>query len=189
MDLTHQPLDDLQAAADPLNPKDHDIGALVVSLRRHGFVDPVVVDRRTDRIVAGHGRIQALAVMRDDGHEPPDNARDWLVPTIEVATVDDDQARALLVALNRTTELGGWNTGDLADLLQQLDQADALEGSGYDRDDLDSLLAELDGTGPPWPEGDQDVETAGAGGGSRLSAERTCPACGHTWTDEPKADQ
>jgi ParB-like chromosome segregation protein Spo0J len=44
----------------PRNPKDHDIGLLHDSFSRFGFVEPIALNERTGRLVAGHGRQEAL---------------------------------------------------------------------------------------------------------------------------------
>lgn len=49
------------------NPKDHDLGELMTSIERFGFVDAVVLDERSGRLVAGHGRVEALQAMKKDG--------------------------------------------------------------------------------------------------------------------------
>lgn len=146
----------------PRNPKDHDIGAISRSVGRFGFTSPVIVDERTGYLVAGHGRIDTLAQMKAQGKQPPANVQksgdDWLVPVIRgVAFNSDAEVEAYLVADNRLTILGGWNEPELAGLLQDLaaqDQA-LLEATGYDADDLQSLLDELT---PPEPAADPGAQ-------------------------------
>jgi hypothetical protein len=66
----------------------------------------------------------------------------WSVPIVRGwASADDAEASALLIALNRMTELGGWDKGMLADLLVDLEEVDLLDITGYDSGDLDTLLA------------------------------------------------
>lgn len=112
------------------NPKAHDIDLVVASVRRFGFVDPVVIDERTGKLAAGHGRLTALERMRDHGDDPPAGIRrekgDWLVPQVTGwASASDSELDAALVALNRTTEAGGWDDRALLDILDRL-----LEGVG-----------------------------------------------------------
>src|SRR3989442_238373 len=53
------------------NPKDHDLGAIIESFRRFGFVAPVQLEGESTRLLAGHGRVRALKAMRDSGEPPP----------------------------------------------------------------------------------------------------------------------
>src|SRR5690606_5009565 len=67
------PLDELQPAA--RNPKGHDLARVRASIDRFGFVSPAVRDERTGRLVVGHGRVEVLKQMRDDGQSPPEGVR------------------------------------------------------------------------------------------------------------------
>ena len=63
--------------------------------------------------------------------------------------VDDLKATALGIALNRTAELAGWDEKTLVTLLEELRTEDALDGVGFNDDDIDVLLAELEEDLPP----------------------------------------
>ena len=146
----HRPLDEIQPH--PGNPKQHDIGLIVGSLRRFGFLDPVVIDQRTDLLVSGHGRCEALRSMRDDGEEPPSGVvgEDWRVPVYEGwSSRDDDEAAAALVALNRSTEAGGWDESALRSILDRLDEIGRLDGVGYNDREIERLRERLDHVDPP----------------------------------------
>lgn len=68
--IRYESIDDLVEW--PHNPKDHDLEELKRSFLRFGFVQPILVDETSGRIVAGHGRVQALISWRDeDGRDPP----------------------------------------------------------------------------------------------------------------------
>jgi hypothetical protein len=147
--VEYVPLGDLAAMRDPANPKAHDLGAVVSSIRRFGFTAPVVVDERTGRLAAGHGRVEALEVLHaDDPATPPDGVhrdgdRGWLVPAVRGwLSRDDAEARAYLVADNQLTTAGGWDDGALAALLHDLAASgvDVRTGVGFSDDDLAALL-------------------------------------------------
>lgn len=139
------PLDHLQA--DPANPKAHDTAAIDASIGRFGVIDQIVRDDRTGYIISGHGRDESLRRMRDRGDNPPEGIRldasgNWLVPVIVGwSSRTDSEARAALIALNRTTELGGWVDDALLDLLDGLDD---YTGVGFTEDDTDDLRARLE---------------------------------------------
>lgn len=142
--IEYLPLDTLKAAQ--RNPKDHDIGSISTSINRFGYVEPIILDERTNRIVAGHGRIESLQALRKMGGKPPEGVKAdngaWLVPVVRGwASESDTAANAYLLASNRLTELGGWHQEGLKELLGELASQDALAGVGWDAEDLDKMLA------------------------------------------------
>jgi hypothetical protein len=143
-------LGELLTRLHPQNPKTHNIGSIIESYKTHGYVASGVIDDRTGLFLAGHGRIQALHMMKKQGIAAPRGIRnggdDWLVPVqVGYESANDMQALAYLAADNRLTELGGWDEPALAALLQELENSDDIDitSSGYDADDLDALLFEL----------------------------------------------
>ena len=129
----------------PRNPKDHDLGTLHQSISRFGFVSPIIIDERTGKLVAGHGRLDVLQQKKVAGEKPPARIKEvgdeWYVPVIRgISFNSDEEAEAYAIADNRTTELGGWDEVQLAEVLSDLAAADALEGVGWDRDDVDQML-------------------------------------------------
>ncbi len=142
--IKYVPLFDLRHMGHPTNAKDHDLGAIMQSIRRFGFVAPVLVSA-DNRIVAGHGRVEALEAMKSAGHEVPARIRplenDWAVPCVTGLTFDDAASeRAYLIADNRLTDLGGWDQAALLNELAALyGEPGGLTGTGYDAEDLDAL--------------------------------------------------
>lgn len=132
------------------NPKDHDLGALAVSMTRLGFLEPLILDERTGRLIGGHGRLELLAKLEGQKAAPPEGVKvskdgEFLVPVVRGwASQTDAEAEAAIIALNRIGEKGGWEQSTLADVLRDLQKAPDLFGvSGYDGDDLDRLLEDL----------------------------------------------
>ena len=124
------------------NPKDHDIGELVNSLVRFGYIEPIVVNKRTNTILAGHGRREALLwIMRERLPIPKGISDSWGVP-VYVVDIDEQDQQAAAIALNRIQELGGWDEPKLANMLKGLAQQgeEMLKGVGFDLDDVDELL-------------------------------------------------
>lgn len=127
------------------NPKQHDILEIKTSINRFGFVEPIVVDERTGRLVAGHGRLQALKTAKASGATPPAGVSEqngvWMVPVVRGwASRSKTEAEAYLVASNGTTIAGGWNNTELAEMLSELSKLDALDGTGFGREDIDKIL-------------------------------------------------
>lgn len=138
------------------NPKDHALDQIGKSIGRFGFVQPLILDERAQRLVAGHGRLAALSQMRAAGERPPKRVRvdltgRWLVPVIRGISFNSDaEAGAYAVADNRLVEIGGWQHDKLSELLQEFMEEDQslLEATGYDSADLDDLLKDLEGGVP-----------------------------------------
>lgn len=163
--LDYLPLSDLLKRQHPRNPKDHDVGALVVMIRQHGYRDPGAICERTGLFAEGHGRTEALWRMYQDAPDnPPRFIRrrddgDWDVPVLRgLSFATDVEHMAYMVAHNRSTELGGWHEPNLAQVLQELRAAAvALEVAGYDDDDLQRMEMELN---PPPPAPPPDMSRA-----------------------------
>jgi len=130
----------------PNNPKSHDVGAIHTSIEQYGFLDPLIINRTTGHILAGHGRVKSLAAMKEAGSWPPygvtEKHGEWFLPWYPV-DVEESVESAAAVALNRTVELGGWDTPSLANILQGLSERDALPGTGFDVEDLDDMMRML----------------------------------------------
>lgn len=149
--VEYLPLDSLKG--NPRNPKAHDLDTLDKSIGRFGMLDQIVRDDRTGEIVSGHGRHAALTAMQERGERPPEGVQEdedgrWLVPVVVGwSSRTDTEAAAALIALNRTTELGGWVDDSLLDLLEELSQEEeGLEGVGFTSEEIGALSAMLDET-------------------------------------------
>lgn len=125
---------------DPRNPRKHNsdnIRAIKKSIEEHGQVEPLVVQKSTNMVIAGNAR---LGVMVGLGFE-----------TVKVALVDvdDTQARKLSISLNRSGELAGWDESVLATHLEELSslQSDFDPDSlGFSEREMGELLAAFGGT-------------------------------------------
>ena len=118
---------------DPRNPRTHDetnLAAIRSSLREHGQVEPIVVQKSSHMIIAGNGRASAMRALG------------WETANAVVLDVDDTEARALSIKLNRTAELAGWDEDVLAAHFAELSELSRFDVSdfGFDDDDLASLL-------------------------------------------------
>ena len=156
----------------PRNPKDHDLHEIRKSFYRFGFIKPVLVDEGTHQLVAGHGRLQTLQILKDSDKDPPRGVRivddHWLVPVLRgVAFKNEQEAESFLLADNKLSEMGGWNKDLLDEMLAEMAGAEELlEGTGFNVADI----PDFNDLG--------DIPEAGSGGkGSFIS----CPKCGFEW--------
>lgn len=141
--IDYLPLSGLKSAL--VNPKAHAEQALTDSLGRFGYVEPIVRDDRTGRLVAGHGRFSALQTAKAAGVDAPEGVKvegdEWLVPVLTGwASKNDNEASAYLVASNKLSELGGWDDRELSKLVLQVRDAErGLEGTGLTEDRIEQL--------------------------------------------------
>ncbi len=176
-----------------MNPKDHDEGLIASSMGRWGFLDPAVLNERTEHVLGGNGRVETLLTLRHLGGERPTGIAlapdgDWLVPCYVVDLPESEEAAAAL-ALNRTQELGGWDRAALAEVLTELSAQGgaARDGTGWAAGDLDARLREIaptPGTAPAW---NPDDERPMPPDEPRERDERhgrwvVCPRCGEGFT-------
>lgn len=153
--IDYMPLDELLSAE--RNPKDHAPAVIAASVDRFGYIEAIVLDERTGRIVAGHGRRDDVARRRADGLDAPKHIRVedgvWLVPVSRGwESKDDDEASAAGIALNQGTIAGGWIRDALFSDLDALSRSTAgLDGTGFSLADLADLAVLA---GPP-PDLDQ----------------------------------
>ena len=133
------------------NPKDHNIGEIYMSIKRFGFTEPPVRNETTGKLVAGHGRLETLQRLKGEGAKVPEHIQvdedgEWLVPVVcGIKFATDEEAQAYLVASNQLTISGGWKEDELVDLLQNVAvKTEDLSGTGFDLDDIDGILNQME---------------------------------------------
>lgn len=173
--IEYVPVTSLQV--DPRNPKAHDEELINQSINRFGVLDIIVRDERTGYIVSGHGRHKAFMSMMARGETAPDGVRvdengEWLIPVVTGwSSRSDSEAGAALIALNRTSEVGGWVDDSLLELLDDLSEFDGgLEGVGFSDidmealqdlvDSVDDIMGDLDEGSTP-VEDDEELQPTG----------------------------
>lgn len=110
-----------------LQPEDEEYQAIERSLKRHGLVQPIVWNRRTNTAVSGH---QRLTVLEAQGETEV---------TVSVVDLDDIQEKELNVALNKIT--GEWDDDKLSVILNELGE-EAID-TGFTLPEIDVLRDEL----------------------------------------------
>jgi len=147
-EIQYLPLSEISYA--DKNPKDHDIGAIYESIKRHGFVNYPLMNKATMKLLAGHGRCDTLKVIKRDGEFVPKGIQvrddgEWLIPVLVSADIENEgEALAYLLGDNRLTEIGGYHTMDLIDTLQDvLKETGDLDGTGYELEDIEDILADI----------------------------------------------
>lgn len=148
----------------PGNPRRGDLASVKASIEVNGFYGTIVAQRSTGYVLAGNHRLMA--------------ARELGMAEVPVVWVDcdDTRARAILAADNRTSELGGFDSEALAQLLEGLRIEDALDGTGYDELYLQELMS---AAFPDFNPVQDDTRLDEVDGTPVL----TCPACGHCFKE------
>ncbi len=124
--IEYRPISQLSKyAGNPRVHSDDQIAQLVASIQEFGFINPILIDE-DDTIIAGHGRREAAELAGLDE-----------VPTIAIVGLSEEQRRALVIADNKLTENGGWNTDALLSEIRDIAEA------GYDTDILGFSEAEM----------------------------------------------
>ena len=137
MQLETIPIGDLTPAdynpRKALAPGDPEFDKLKRSLDEFGYVEPVIWNKTTGRVVGGHQRITALKAL---GYEDVDCV---------VVELDETREKALNVALNKIN--GEWDQDKLALLIADLDASDFdAELTGFDDEEIQAMIGSLDET-------------------------------------------
>lgn len=99
--------------AHPQNPRvHHALGKIQKSIKEFGFTNPVLVQKGTNRIIAGHGRVQAA--LRGGVSQ---------IPVLELE-FSDIKAKAYMIADNKIAEESDWQKDLLSEALVELKAAD-----------------------------------------------------------------
>lgn len=114
-----------------LKPGDPQFDKLTRSLEEFGYVEPIIFNQATGRVVGGHQRLSALQHL---GHTEVDCV---------VVELDETREKALNIALNKIS--GEWDNDKLALLIADLDASDFdAELTGFDEAEIQSLIGSLD---------------------------------------------
>ena len=110
-----------------LQPGDAEYEKLKRSMEQFGYVEPVVWNKTTGRVIGGH---QRLKVLVDLGLKEVDCV---------VVEMDKEREKALNIALNKIN--GEWDTDKLAMLISDLQESDFdVSLTGFDEDELADLF-------------------------------------------------
>jgi len=116
----------------PDNPRRGEVDKIAESVTANGVYKPIIVQKSTGFILSGNHTYRAIS-----------QAGASRVPVIYL-DVDEARAKAILLADNRTSELGGYDESQLIDLLTELSEGATLTGTGYTEDDLSDLLVSME---------------------------------------------
>lgn len=108
--MIHETLEKLQVPIESLrpyhrNPRQGDVGAIMQSLEHHGQYRPIVVNSRTQEVLAGNHTLEAARQLG------------WNQIAATFVDVDEDQAARIVLIDNRSTDLAAYDDAVLAELI------------------------------------------------------------------------
>ena len=147
MKILMTPVDELVPyAGNARTHTDAQIAQIAASITEFGFTNPILAGG-DKTIIAGHGRLMAAQKLGID-----------IVPVIMLDHLSEAQRRALVIADNKLAENAGWDEELLRIELAALADLDFdLDLMGFSDEELDDLLADLDGDALGASEGEDDV--------------------------------
>lgn len=112
-----------------LKKGDKEYEKLKRSIEEFGYVEPIIVNKKTGNIVGGH---QRLTVLEDLGIKDVDCV---------IIDVDETQEKQLNLALNKIS--GDWDMPLLKDLLLELDTGDIdMDLTGFEEWEIENLMTQ-----------------------------------------------
>lgn len=145
LSVRYVPLDSLKPYA--RNARTHSnaqISKLARSLMEFGWTVPMAV--AGPEMIAGHGRLAAALMLRDESKTPPGLADRNLGPVIDLSHLTPAQRRAYVIADNKLALDAGWDNDLLAAELSELMEGGfQLALTGFEMPELTALFESRDG--------------------------------------------
>ena len=113
------------------NPRinEHVVEQLALSISEFGFLNPIIVQKSTGKIIAGNTRYKAAKKLK------------LLKVPVIYADLTDEKSKAFAIADNKLGELAMWDDDLLKELLIEINDDDLdIKLLGFDNFELDSIL-------------------------------------------------
>lgn len=140
----------------PRNPNRGDVPTIIESIAHNGFFGGPIVQTSRRRVLAGEHRWRALRQLQHDGFKPPGGkhvsyeqlAERVVLPPAGFVPVqwfdcDDDTGLRVMLADNESAKRATYDEPILSEILSELRESDALDGSAFRPGDVDDLIAKL----------------------------------------------
>lgn len=159
------------------NPRDNAraVPKVVESIRRFGFVAPLVIWPEGDRLVAGDTRVQSVRRILEEepGIVLKGSPGPGMVRVVFHSFESEAEAVAYAIADNRLGELAAWRDDMLGPYLLGL-PPDLQSAAGYSPEEAASFGPPPE-VGPPPEFHSYDLN---------IKTEHKCPKCGYEWSGE-----
>lgn len=113
----------------PKNPRKGNVDAIAESLKVNGQFRPLIVQKSTNFIIGGNHTFLGTRKLR------------WRTVQVVFLDVTDEQAEKIMLADNRTSDLGTYDTDALAAILKGIVDP---TGTGYSDSDTRAILAAIE---------------------------------------------
>ncbi|KIL23736.1 ParB N-terminal domain-containing protein [Bacillus pumilus] len=151
-----------------LQPGDPEYDSLKNSIKKFGYIDPLVWNERTGHLVGGHQRFKVLM---------EDNPSEILV---SVVSLNEQDEKALNIALNKID--GDWDEYKLTELIKELEKTGYdLSATGFSDTELEDILQQLEHTGQGGTVSESKEIDLDDFGDDQF--EHTCPKCGFAYNE------
>lgn len=117
----------------PYNPRkisDEVLSKLKRSIEEFGYIEPIIINKRTMHVVGGNQRLKVLRQL------------DIKEVQAVIVDLDDTHEKALNIALNKIS--GEWDLPLLKDLLLEIDTGEIdIEITGFDMPEIEGLMTQF----------------------------------------------
>ena len=128
----------------PRRISDRNLEKLRDSIHSFGFVDPIIINLKNNRIIGGHQRYRVL--MEDyDNNKELNLYRlgdvGWAFPDTDISISSEEQEKALNIILNQNNLMGEWDNEKLKGIFKDLNNVDFdLELTGFEDFEIELFL-------------------------------------------------
>lgn len=178
-----------EADYNPREISDEEMTKLENSIEEFGFVDPMIINLKNNRLIGGHQRYNALLSISMKNNEFMQDLNlielgdvGWVFPDIDLKIESEQHEKALNIALNKIS--GSWDNEKLFTLLEELKEGDTgLELTGFSEDEMKKLKRNLYNSDYEEDYFD-DLENIYDEPDDWKPKEYECPVCGGILTNE-----
>lgn len=130
----------------PRQISDRNLEKLRDSIHSFGFVDPIIINLKNNRIIGGHQRYKVL--MEDYDNNKELNLYKlgdigWAFPDTDISINSEEQEKALNIILNQNNLMGEWDNEKLKGIFKDLSDVDFdLELTGFEDFEIELFLDE-----------------------------------------------
>ena len=150
----------------PYNPRrmsDIEFENLKNSIKKFGYVEPIIINKRTGYVVGGNQRLKALKELYGNKE----------IKVIEV-DLSEKEEKALNLALNKIS--GRWDEIKLSEILNEISNDeisnDLIKYTGFSETEIEYILKQIDNNVKEIEFSEDNINNI---------TKNKCPRCGYEW--------